>query len=247
MQGIAKHMSGWISEVVEFIFPPRCTICSSFDMEDACGICRNCLQGVNYIYSPLCSICGRKFNTRDSVDYICEHCLRSPPPYSIARSVAFYEEPVRKLLHNLKYRFDTTSLAPLGKIAQSFDFSPFQDCDLILPVPLHTAKLKKRGMNQALALAHLFFLPQKKKINATVLLRKRKTVSQTKFDLVGRKRNMKAAFEVQHNDIINNKSICLVDDVFTTGTTAEECAAALVKAGAADIRVLTMARVRPFH
>jgi ComF family protein len=132
----------------------------------------------------------------------------------------------------------------LLKIARSFDFSPFKCCEIFVPVPLYSRRLKKRGLNQALVLARLFFPERADCILPQVLLRIRPTRSQTELDAAGRKHNLKSAFSVKDPDIIKNKKICLVDDIYTTGTTVRECAATLKRAGAADVMVLTFARVR---
>lgn len=210
-------------------------------------MCEDCLQKVTYVRAPLCSICGRDYTGGTSNDHPCEQCLRTDPPFSMVRSITYYEEPVKTLLRNLKYRFDTTTVAPLGKIARSFDFSPFEDCDIVIPVPLHISQLKKRGMNQALVLARLFFFDNHDKIDAGILIRNRPTVSQTQLDVKGRRKNIKAAFSVQNIDITKNKRICLVDDIYTTGITVRECAAELRRAGVIDVKVITMARVRLFN
>ena len=247
MRPISYHFHRWKHEFGNFIFSPRCGVCSESLANNAIAICESCLQKVEYIHAPLCTACGKKFAGENCAEHICEQCLRLSPPFSMARSITFYEEPVRTLLHNLKYRYDTAAVAPLGKIARSFDFSPFVDCDFILPVPLHITRLKRRGMNQALLLARLFFADYRTKINTRILVRNRSTIPQTQLDVASRKRNVKAAFAVQHNDIIDNKKICLVDDIFTTGVTVSECAATLRRAGAIEVRVVTMARVRLFN
>ena len=241
-----KQLKKLRRDIEELLFPPRCAVCKSFEGVAAEALCESCLADVSYMGSPQCTVCGREFSSRRIVDHVCEQCLRQAPPFALARSITFYEEPVRSLLHNLKYRFDTSSTTPLFKIAQSFDFSPFENCDVILPVPLYINKLKQRGMNQALILARLFFADRKGKINVGILRRIRPTISQTELDARGRKNNLRAAFLVQGCEIIQNKVVCLIDDVYTTGGTVTECARAIKMAGAAEVRVLTMARVRQF-
>ncbi|MEE4241055.1 MAG: hypothetical protein V2I36_06290 [Desulfopila sp.] len=147
----------------------------------------------------------------------------------------------------MKYSYDTSTVEPLLKITQGFDFSPFEVCDVFVPVPLFPGKLKQRGLNQALLLARLFFPSESKNIFTDVLVKTRQTVSQTELDAFGRRKNLRGAFAVKRPDIIHNKKICLVDDIYTTGTTVSECAATLQKAGASEILVLTLMRVRVFQ
>jgi len=162
----------------------------------------------------------------------------------MARAVTFYAAPVSTLLHRLKYEFDTTAVPPLLKIAQTFDFSPFETCDIIIPVPLHPRRLKMRGLNHALVLARLFFPNKKEFVYNNILVRTLDTTSQTTLNGAARRKNLKAAFSVENKDVIEGMSVCLVDDVFTTGTTITECSKALKEAGATKVKVLTMARVK---
>ena len=113
-----------------------------------------------------------------------------------------------------------------------------------MPVPLHSQRLRSRGLNHALHLARLFFPERLDDIMVDVLVKKRKTVSQTALDATRRKANLNAAFMLKNIEIIKNKKICIVDDVYTTGTTVAECAATLRRGGACDVTVITYARVR---
>jgi ComF family protein len=115
--------------------------------------------------------------------------------------------------------------------------------DLIVPVPLHKKRLRQRGFNQALELARLFFPLEKARIRPTILMRTRWTTPQAGLGGRERRRNLAGAFQVGDGEKILAKKILLVDDVFTTGSTVNECAKVLRQSGAADIQVLTLARV----
>jgi ComF family protein len=234
----------WLQEFGEMIFPPSCVICNDLGRDVAEGICSLCVAKVSYVCSPMCFICGRNFSVASTHDHICGECLRSSPPFSLVRSIAFYEEPVRTLLHRLKYNFDTTVIDPLLKIAGNYDFSCFDTSDFIVPVPLHSQKLRRRGFNHAHYLAKVVFPERRHDILVDTLLKKRKTVSQTALNATKRRANLRAAFSIKDPNIIKNKRICLVDDVYTTGTTVWECAKALKRAGASDVVGVTVARVR---
>ena len=149
----------------------------------------------------------------------------------------------KQLIHNLKYKNDTTVTPALLKIVRRFDFSPFTACDLIVPVPLHYVKLKKRGFNQSLLLSQLFFKMLNVPIQPFALQKYAETKAQTGLDLSLRIKNIQDVFCVKNPDIIVNKKICLVDDVFTTGSTVAECSRVLLTAGASEVRVLSFARV----
>jgi ComF family protein len=150
---------------------------------------------------------------------------------------------VSRLLHRLKYNADTTVLPAVTKIIQPFVVSLDLQPDHILPVPLYSSRLKDRGLNQALCLARLFFPGLEQSITASLLLRQRPTRPQTGLDGAARRRNLYGAFRVPDADLIRGKSLCVVDDVYTTGTTVTECCTVLKAAGAIDIKVITLARV----
>jgi ComF family protein len=114
--------------------------------------------------------------------------------------------------------------------------------DIIVPVPLHLHKLRSRGFNQSLLLAQVFFPDQKEKIRHC-LVRRRHTRPQTGLKGVERRKNVVGAFALRAGEGLTGKKICLVDDVFTTGTTVNECAKTLKRAGAASVEVATLAMV----
>jgi ComF family protein len=206
------------------------------------SLCERCMEEVRYLGSPLCVRCGALFVAGDGGDHICGDCLLKPPPFILARSLVLYAPPVSTLLHRLKYRSDRTVLSTLTHLARPFDFSPFASCDLIVPVPLHRKRLQERGLNQSLLLAHGFFLQDAQAIHPGLLVRTRDTVPQTSLGSKERRKNLRSAFAVTRMADICGKSVCLVDDVFTTGATVIECAGTLMRAGAKEVKVLTMAR-----
>ncbi len=226
---------------LDIFFPSACHLCGKGIASQENGICRSCEQEIVRIRPPLCLHCGIPMLTGES--HLCGDCLKNPPPYSLARSLVVYEDFPRQLVHRLKYANDTTVLKPMEKIVGHFDFSPFIGCDLIIPVPLHSQRLKERGMNQSLLLAKLFFKKSGIAIAPSTLMKNKKTKPQTQLGLSLRKRNVKDAFILKDTDIIINKKICLVDDVYTTGSTVGECTRVLLASGAREVRVITFARV----
>ncbi len=241
---LADIAQRWARGAAEVMFPPQCHCCRRTGTGISGGLCRLCFQKVPYIDGPLCSVCGRNFVSSQPTTHLCGECLRRPPPYSRASAVTYYEEPVRTLLHRLKYRYDTTAVGPLLKIARSFDISPFESCDIIVPVPLYRHRLQDRGMNQALVLARLLFADTRSRIMPGILVKKQQTPSQTACDAAGRRKNLRGAFALIDRLSIRDKKICLVDDIYTTGTTVAECAQTMMQVNAAEIVVLTFARVR---
>lgn len=148
-----------------------------------------------------------------------------------------------ELLHRLKYSADTSILPALKTVvapcARVFDIS----CDFVVPVPLHKKRIRRRGLNQAVKLAELLFSEKQECITPGLLKRIRETDPQTGLNGVQRRKNLRGAFMFCDRYEVRGKSICLVDDVYTTGTTLNECSKVLRRAGAANIYVLTVARV----
>jgi ComF family protein len=154
---------------------------------------------------------------------------------------------VKDLLHRLKYNADTTVLPALATVISPFLENQILDCDIIVPVPLHKQRLRVRGLNQALCLARLFFPEKQELINCFVLKRGKYTLPQTGLDGRERRRNLRGAFYLSDSADIRGKHVCLVDDVYTTGTTLNECSRVVRQAGAAKITVITLARVVMGH
>jgi ComF family protein len=173
---------------------------------------------------------------------LCGECLRSPPPYCLARSMVRYEPAVRKLIQRLKYAGDTSVIPGLAEIIGCCDLTVFADCQWILPVPLHIDRHRRRGLNQATILAHLFFPEQEQRVRPDWLIRVRNTPAQTTLGGIERRKNLAGAFQVRPGGLPESAVVCLVDDVFTTGTTVGECAGALQRHGGIEVKVLTLAR-----
>jgi len=150
-----------------------------------------------------------------------------------------------KAIQAWKYGGDLAGLATFAALARHAPaVAQLAVCDYILPVPLHLRRLRQRGFNQALLLARILFPWNQNKIRTDLLLRQRWTEPQTGMDGRRRRLNLRGAFTLPQPDKVKNRRILLVDDVFTTGSTVNECAQMLAAAGAATIEVLTLARVR---
>lgn len=240
--GIMTAWNFWQQLFLDLFFPPVCASCLK-PVSGSVSLCDVCAMDIRYLHSPLCLRCGTSFSSGDSGDHFCGSCLGKPPTFSLARGIVLYAPPVSHLLHRLKYGADRTVLSALSQMAVQFDFTVFSSCDLIIPVPLHPRRLRERGLNQSLVLAHIFFPLKAKIIYPEILIRIRDTVPQTGLNGKERRRNLQAAFAVRRKEDIVGKGICLVDDVFTTGTTVHECSRTLLRAGAKEVKVLTMARV----
>jgi ComF family protein len=193
---------------------------------------------------PRCSGCGKPFDGCASENHYCSTCLKNNWNFSRASAFFLYVEPITRLIHSLKYKGETSSLPTLSNLARKhFHLPQCNGTEIIIPVPLHAKRLRERGFNQSLLLARSLFPNEKKIINTSILQRHRWTEPQTVYDGKARRKNLRNAFSVRTPGPIKGKKILLIDDVFTTGTTVNECAGVLLKAGAAEVIVFTLARV----
>ncbi|BCS55147.1 amidophosphoribosyltransferase [Geobacter sp. SVR] len=192
---------------------------------------------------PCCSICGIPFHGFGD-DHPCSDCLTHAPGFDAARSALLYEGGGRELIHAFKYHYRTHLRRPLALLAveQLSEFVALQTPDLIVPVPLHVRRLRSRGFNQAVLLAEPLAREWGLPLKRRLMRRVRWTRPQIELDAGERRANVRGAFAVDNPSQVTGKRILLVDDVFTTGSTVDECARVLKKAGACHVTVITMAR-----
>jgi ComF family protein len=231
---------------LELLFPPQCHICGVITPAGGKSlICVACLDQLSLVKPPLCCRCGCQFDASvKSGDHYCQNCLKNVPLFDTACSLLRYQSPVPEILHRLKYQADSSVFGVLRQIIEHDTGSwSRQECDLVIPVPLHVRKLRRRGFNQSHLLARLVFSDYQEKIAVNLLVRSKNTTSQTGLSGIERRQNLRNAFQVTAPKEVKGKTIWLVDDVFTTGTTVSECSKILRKNGADRIHVWTFARV----
>jgi ComF family protein len=215
-------------------------------------LCAQCSGTFLTVESPMCSSCGIVFKSRLGEDHLCGECLNAPKRYRMARSAGIYDKVLMAAIHCLKYNGKIQLARPLGVLLY-FIFRRYwnENCpDLIIPVPLHSKKLRRRGFNPSFLLVREWasiaralsdgfpVLP----VAEDILIRTKWTTSQTGLGRKDRLKNIKNAFSVNDPSRINGKKVLLIDDVYTTGATAEECTKVLAAAGASHVDVLTLAR-----
>jgi ComF family protein len=240
-----------LRHVANFLYPPRCAVCGDrFGLESRRCVCEPCLARVEKIPAPICAICGAPMQSAGAIADRCPLCMDRPPHFASARAVARYRpsaESDRRSLPSLirrhKYGLDQSLQKALAEFLG--DDLPYSsaDCEVVIPVPLHSRRLWWRGFNQAALLAMTIARRLDKPLEVEALARSRLTTPQTSQDHDARRRNVRRAFTVTRPARIRGKRILLVDDVMTTGATVDECARVLMAAGAARVDVLTLARV----
>ena len=237
-------MKNILKGIADVVFPPRCMACGAVLIEEGIYFCPDCFARIKFIRSPLCPRCGVPFAETGEQDHICGACLLSDPAFSAARALGRYETALMDVIHKFKYGGKTAVGEKLGKLMAEFPYPAFNimDYSLIMPVPLHPRKLRQRGFNQSAILAREISRRFSIALDFSSLKRVVFTDSQSSLGKEKRAINVKAAFAVADPEKITGQKIILVDDVLTTGSTAKECARALLKHKAEQVAVLTLAR-----
>jgi ComF family protein len=230
-----------VNPLLAVVFPVPCPTCGALLARPLRGpLCDRCWQTLPRHRAPLCG-CGFPLSPGQAA---CGRCRRGLQPLAIGASLGPYEGSLRTLVHELKYRGRRRVAARLAE--ELLAFSPARavlSADaVIVPVPLHPRRQRERGFNQselvALALGKRAGLEV-----AAALVRRKDTPPQAGLTAAARRRNVAGAFAVRRRARIAGRVVVLLDDVMTTGATAQSCARMLREAGAAEVRLLAVARV----
>lgn len=242
---------------LRLLFPVPCLLCTGpLAAGAAASVCGPCWEALPRLPAACCSACGRPLppgaaepagpGGADDPPPTCGACQRRSPPYTLARAALPYGEvgPVRALVLAFKHGRRRALAAPLARLMHAeapgrVDLGAFE---ALVPVPLHWRRRWERGFNQAAALAEGLARAAGRRVLRRALVRVRRTRPQA-GDAAARRENVRGAFAVPRPAAVEGRRLLLIDDVFTTGATAAECARVLRRAGAAAVGVYTLARV----
>lgn len=224
---------------LDLLFPPACGGCDS----PGSRWCAKCQDGVSPLAGPLCSACGIPLG--GSAD-LCAECRSVRPQFQILRSWSVFEGALRNALHRLKYRRDVGLGEALVPQLSLFVSSLGWSFDLVVPVPLSRERLRLRGYNQVGLIARPLAMALGVAYAHSAVARVRDTRSQVGLTRSERRENVRAAFRAAPAGFAG-RSVLLVDDVATTGSTLSACAAALTTSGVRQVLALTVARALPIH
>lgn len=234
------------SGLQDTLYPPLCLLCGAHLDHDERLVCAACMARLPLISSPCCPRCSRPVRTRDGRDQLCGACrLTARPVVEQICACGEFRGGVRYLIHLFKYK-RYQCLAPLlGDLLahRCLATHALENVQWLAPIPLHWMRQRWRGFNQARELAR-----RASELSGVPLLpprafrRVRRTTPQVTLTAAGRAENIKGAFAVTTPEVVRGARIALVDDVVTTGATSDECARVLLRAGAAAVRLLVVAR-----
>lgn len=252
MKTTARASSFFSQLLLDAVFPPRCAGaqngCEMWSRDLFCGSCAQTLQPLE---PPFCTVCGAPFDPMSRAADVCARCrdnrYHAAPPFAAVRSLYVFEGAIRQAVHRLKYDGKTALSAPLAALMNEFlrqSSTRFLDDNAlthIVAVPLHSRRQRSRGYNQSELLAdqlgRLTNVPF-----SPILLRTRHTTPQVELAIRERAANVRDAFALKPKSDIEDATILLIDDVYTTGATLRECARVLKNSGATQVYGLTLAR-----
>lgn len=219
-----------------------CIVCSNALTKSF--VCKSCALSFKLIKDlSTCFSCGTPFGHKLDSQNLCNRCLKEEFSFKKARSIAFYDGQIRELLYDFKYRKKLAYSSIFCELIINNFPSDIDHFDLVVPVPLHIKRLREREYNQSAIIAYQVSKKIDCDYNPFVLSKNNNTEPQVNFnDLYKRKGNVRDSFTVRDFSKVKNKEILLVDDVFTTGSTSNECSKALLRAGASGVQVLTALR-----
>lgn len=242
---LADQLTHIARGVVDVALPPRCLICR-VAVEHQGQLCPKCFQNINFITLPYCNFCGVPLSAAMvGAASMCPACRGTPPQFSRARAALRYDRLGRRLILPLKHidRMDLAGMLASHMVRTGRDV--LESADLLVPVPLQRWRMFRRGYNQAALLASAIADIAGIRHVPNALLRTRRTVSLGNKSAAERSAIVQDAFAISpaRKRAISGRAVVLVDDVMTSGATANACTSALIAGGARSVDVLVAARV----
>lgn len=246
ISGIFIRLNLFLKALKSIIFPYYCCLCQKYSYNEL--VCPQCWSKVIFINKPFCTICSKPLLNPILSDYqndlICSECRENKKFFKKSISLALYQDEFKDIIHHFKF-YNKPYLANfLGeKLFNLISLeADYQNIDVIIPVPLQKNRERQRGYNQSLLISNVIGKHLKLKVLKNNLKRKGNNPPQSNLSYKERKENIRNCFYIKDSQAIKDKKILLIDDVFTTGSTVNECARILRHAGAKEVLVATLAR-----
>lgn len=230
-----------IDKLLELIYPKRCLLCDEvLPYNTAATLCRPCKGNVMYLTMCICRKCGKPHI--DPGDDLCYDCSKKEHFFRQGRGMWIYEGDVKKAIHKYKYQHRKAQGKGFAdELSQFYRQNTAWDIDIITSVPLHPLKLKERSFNQSAYLATVFGQKLDIEVNNNLLIRIKNTKPQKDLTDLQRILNVENAFQMKSEYQCHNQNILILDDIYTTGSTIDNCAKVLLKNGARNVYFLTLA------
>lgn len=219
---------------LDAVFPPRCAGCGAL-LPEAAPLCPDCRATLVDPPEPACAICAEPLDAPGR----CGRCQAEPPPFAKVQVAFGFAGAMAEAIPRFKYQDRPFLAAPLADLALPRLRSALEGCDAVAPIPLHDARLRERGFDQALLLARELGRRAGKPVEEALLTRTRPTLHQVGSNRVERAENLRGAFAARPSTL---KRVALVDDVVTTTATARDAARALRDAGVGEVVIVALAR-----
>jgi ComF family protein len=232
-------LNNWLRNAQDWLLPRRCPGCG-MDCGPGRDLCAGCDADLPLI-TAACPRCAQPYEHAD-IRGLCGACQRRPPAYVRSLALYRYAPPVDHFIRALKFHHGLGMARLLGQRLALTLLSEARQPDRIIPVPLHTRRLRSRGYNQALEIARPIARALDVPLDYDSLIRTRATAAQSDLPVEQRRRNMRGAFAVRAQSNLSGLRIALVDDVMTTGSTVQAASRALLAAGADEVEVWVAAR-----
>ena len=242
MPSLLRRLAG---EILCFIYPPTCAGCGEpISPAEPLQFCPNCRGAIDLVRGPSCPTCGVPLSPEAPGPYDCGACLGGLHRFDRARAAGTYRGLLREVIHRFKYDGHISLARPLAQLLlpAAGELCTLHEIEAIFPVPLHPRRLRERGFNQAALLARRVGASLKIPVEYTVLKRLRWTEPQIGLSPRQRAENVRGAFGMTNGEAVRDRTVLLVDDVFTTGETVDQCVRELKRGGAREVVVLTVAR-----
>jgi competence protein ComFC len=229
-------------QLFKIIFPDFCLVCRV--ETESYGLCASCYKEIEFFSDNVCNKCGLEFDTNDHFEKLCLSCIQKPPVFDRHISCVAYKSVIAKMIGDYKYHdqhlfqkfFVNLLIQRIGKIGD--------DYHLITSVPMNWKKLFFRDFNQSDYLANSLAKAESKAF-IRLLVKSKNTQAQKGLGFKQRNKNLKGAIAFSGKQNLKGKKILLIDDVYTTGSTLNECAKVLKSQGADKVYCLTIAKTKP--